>query len=225
MGVLGAAGVGAVALITTRLGARKSTAVPAGADGDAVSNSVVTLIRRDEWGAREPAVSSGGRGENGPYHAVTNPNGWMVYDEPLDEVLRMVVLHHSALPLTDGPVEIQRLHMDERGFADVGYHFLIDEAGSLYEGRPLNVRGAHAHSFNSGSVGVCLLGNFENNPPSQAQIMVLDALLTTLIDYYPSITRLAGHKDCNPGVTLCPGAHFYPLLDSIAQRHGLLYGI
>jgi N-acetyl-anhydromuramyl-L-alanine amidase AmpD len=147
------------------------------------------------------------------------------YAAPLADVLTGVILHHSALPLTDGPQEIQRLHMEEKGFADIGYHFLVDEAGLIYAGRPLDVRGAHAYGCNYGTVGICMIGNFEEIDPTAQQLAALDALLRDLAARYPGLRALAGHKDCNPGTTLCPGARFFPRLPEIAQAHGLTYGV
>lgn len=185
----------------------------------------VVMTSRAQWGARKPDVTPQGRGEHGPYNAVTNPDGWLIYDQPLEQVLHTIIIHHSALPLSDGPVEIQNLHMDEKDFADVGYQYLINERGELFEGRAMNVRGAHTYGYNYGSVGICLIGNFEELQPTEVQLAKLDALLNVLVSSYPRIQRLAGHKDCNPGVTLCPGANLHALLPGIAQRFGLLYGV
>jgi N-acetyl-anhydromuramyl-L-alanine amidase AmpD len=167
-------------------------------------------------------VYEDGSGENGPFNALTNPSGWLVYDQPLEELLNLVIIHHSALPLSDGPREIQKLHMEEKGFADVGYHFLIDQMGELFEGRALNVRGAHTFGSNYASVGICLIGNFEEITPPEDQLGTLQALLTQLTGQFPKITSLAGHRDLNTG-TLCPGANLYPLLPDLANQHKLEY--
>lgn len=180
------------------------------------------IILRKEWGARDPAVTEAGNGEYGPYNAVTNPSGWMVYDQPLAEILNRIILHHSALPLSDGPREIQRLHMEEKGFADVGYHYLIDQAGSIYQGRAMNVRGAHTYGANYGSVGICLIGNFEEILPNPEQMATLQTLITNLVSQYPGISEIAGHRDLNSG-TLCPGANLYPILPELASTHNLAY--
>jgi N-acetylmuramoyl-L-alanine amidase len=180
-------------------------------------------IPRSGWDARAPAVFPDGSGENGPYSAA-NPNGWLVYDQALEQVYRVIVVHHSALPLSDGPREIQNLHMDEKGFADIGYHYLIDQSGSLYEGRAIDVRGAHTLGYNYGTVGICLIGNFEEIQPAQAQVEMLQNLVACLLGRFPKIDRLAGHNDYNPGVTLCPGENLAPLLPRIARQFGLQSG-
>ena len=212
-----------------RVLSRTPSAVPADALADAVASAAaltqVTLIPRAAWGAKDPAVTPDGQGEYGPYDALANPNGWLVYDQPLESVLNRIIIHHSALPLTDGPLEIQRLHTEEKGFADVGYHFLINEKGQLFEGRSLQVRGAHTYGANYGSLGICLLGNFEEIQPAPVQLAVLSILLSDLTARYPLITHLSAHLDHNPGITLCPGAHLYPLLPGLAQERALQYGL
>lgn len=180
-------------------------------------------ILRADWGARAPDVRPGSGGENGPYSS-ENPNGWLVYDQPVSDVYHTIVVHHSALPLSDGPKEIQNLHMDEKGFADVGYHYLIDETGSLYQGREINVRGAHTYAHNFGAVGICMIGNFEVIQPTQVQIEMLQGLIACLVGGLPNVTRLAGHRDLNPDITLCPGANLAPFLPRIAAQFGLAFG-
>ena len=134
----------------------------------------INVVPRAGWGAQPRVVLS--RIEAGDYNSAINRSGWRVYDQPLDQVLRLLVVHHSALPASDGPREIQRLHQQQRGFADVGYHFMIDARGVIFEGRPVNVRGAHVGGHNTGAVGVCLLGNFERIEPTPAQLASLSSL-------------------------------------------------
>ena len=55
--------------------------------------------------------------------------------------------------------------------------------------------------------------------------IALRALIANLVAQYGGIDHLAGHKDFNPGITLCPGQNLYPLLPGIAQERGLRYGI
>lgn len=54
----------------------------------------------------------------------------------------------------------QNLHMDDRGWWDIGYSFLIGEDGNVYEGRGWNYVGAHAPGYNTQSIGICVLGDF-----------------------------------------------------------------
>ncbi|MDX1687062.1 MAG: N-acetylmuramoyl-L-alanine amidase [Candidatus Promineifilaceae bacterium] len=180
------------------------------------------MITREGWGAAAaPQYVAGG--ESGPFDAEGNPAGWLVYPEPLAGWLKTVIVHHSALEFYQGPQAIQRLHMGQRGWADVGYHFLVDGLGQLYEGRAFNVRGAHTGGFNTGSVGVCLLGNFDVVRPATAQLETLRTLADHLREAY-TVTHLAGHRDFQPEATSCPGAALEPLLPELAAEVGLSFG-
>lgn len=181
----------------------------------------LALISREAWEAVAPDHNA--PGEHGLFDPDTNPEGWLVYTQPLADVLRTLIVHHSALALSQGPREIQVLHMQGKGYADIGYHFVIDAAGQLYAGRDLGVRGAHTGGANTGSVGVCLLGNFETVTPPQAQLDTLQALGDDLKARY-GLTHLAGHHDFQPDETVCPGALLEPLLPDLATALGLTYG-
>lgn len=178
------------------------------------------IITRAEWGAREPNLETSVEGK---YDAVENPEGLYVYQEPLPQVLNTIVVHHTARPLTDGPPEIQRLHMDQKGYADIGYHFIIDENGQIYEGRSINVRGAHTGGHNTGTVGAAFMGNFEEMTPTDAQIESFKNLARGLKNDF-KITHLAGHRDFQPGVTVCPGENLEILLPGIADELRLKFG-
>lgn len=178
------------------------------------------IIPRSEWGAVEPNLDTS---VEGIYDPATNPGGWLVYDEPLPEVLNTIIVHHSALPLSDGPLEIQYKHIQLRGFADIGYNFVIDGAGQLYEGRSLAARGAHTGGHNTGTIGIVLLGNFEETEPLEEQLLTLKQLVRCLADEY-ALTHLAGHRDFQPGVTLCPGENLGVLLPGLATELSLEFG-
>jgi hypothetical protein len=180
------------------------------------------ILSRAEWGAAEPDHDA--HAERGLFDPVANPNGWLVYPPgPLADALHTLVVHHSALPATDGALAIQRLHMERRGYADIGYHFVVDNSGLIYAGRDLNVRGAHTGGANTGTVGVVLLGNFEHAEPEPAQLDSLRQLAAYLASAF-ALTHLAGHADFQPGATLCPGKHLAPLLPALAVGLGLTFG-
>ncbi|MGD8403188.1 MAG: peptidoglycan recognition family protein [Anaerolineales bacterium] len=182
------------------------------------------ILSRDEWGARPLNLLA--PEELGLFDVESNPEGVLYYTDDLRSVLNTVVLHHSAIS-NAGPAEIQELHMDRRGFADVAYHFLIDSDGNIYEGREINARGAHVQGFNTGSLGVVLLGNFDETMPTQPQLDSLEKLVDYL-RYTYGIRYLAGHKDYpdqSPDGTECPGANLYPLLPKLARSLGMKYGI
>ena len=182
------------------------------------------IVTRTEWGAKPLSLLA--VGESGLYDAETNPEGVLYYPEDLRAVLNTIVVHHSAIPNVS-PAEIQELHMDRRGFADVAYHFLIDSEGVIYEGREIDIRGAHVQGFNTGSVGVVLMGNFNKEQPTEVQLTSLRALVDYL-RYTYEIRYLAGHKDYpdqSPDGTECPGDNLYPLLPDLARSLGMKYGV
>jgi len=179
------------------------------------------IIPRASWNALSPDHSV--KDEHGLFDPRVNKGGWQVYAEPLDSVLRTIVIHHSALAPTFGVAEIQRLHIAQRGFADIAYHFVIDADGKIFEGRSIKVRGAHVAGANTGSVGVVLLGNFEEAAPPEFQVSAMHDLIDHLRSSYRSITHLAGHHDFNFD-SVCPGAHLYPSLKNFARDHQVLYG-
>jgi N-acetylmuramoyl-L-alanine amidase len=215
--LLAAAGITFAGYAGWRVFGRPSTTDAA----DPLSALPLRVIRRNEWSAAAPL--SAARLEPGPYHPTLNRNGWRVYDTPLTSTLHTLAVHHSALPAGDGPAKIQALHQGTRGFADIGYHFVIDAEGHLFEGRALNVRGAHVGGHNTGAIGACLQGNFETSQPTAAQVSMLETLAIALRASY-SISRLAGHRDFPDNRTVCPGAALWPQLPALAGRAQLEYG-
>lgn len=50
--------------------------------------------------------------------------------------------------------------MNQKGWNDIGYNFVVGEDGNVYEGRGWGTHGAHSTSYNSKSIGICIIGNF-----------------------------------------------------------------
>jgi len=133
-------------------------------------------------------------------------------------------------------------HVNDNGWLDIGYNFLIDHEGTIYQGRynpwlaNTDVRGAHAGNANSQSTGLALLGQFE--PGASPDVgdpasLALDALVkmiswrfgqndinpmgSAVIPVNPGGTRnlptIFGHRDVS--ATACPGDNLYTLLPGI----------
>ncbi|MBI4569950.1 MAG: N-acetylmuramoyl-L-alanine amidase [Planctomycetes bacterium] len=133
--------------------------------------------------------------------------GLTTYDHGrlLAEQLYSVVVHHTAGRADETVLSVQRFHMETRGWADIGYHFFIDGAGRVFEGRPLGYVGAHAgEGRNQGRVGVCVAGNFETGEPAPAQLAALWALLAALDDRFGGLDILL-HREVRAEPTDCPG--------------------
>jgi hypothetical protein len=171
------------------------------------------ITPRTEWGARAPDHEA--RNETGFYQD-GQAEGWLEYEGDLRAIYRTVVVHHSVIYEIDDPATmraIQDEHMDERGWADIGYHFGVGKNGQVFEGRALNARGTHVEGYNSGSVGVVFFGNFEEESPEPGQLTAGLRLINWLA-LRLELTHLAGHGDFND-FTRCPGrnmAAYMPLL-------------
>jgi hypothetical protein len=180
------------------------------------------IVPRDEWGALPPNHEA--TQENGFYSEDT-PEGWRVYEGDIREIYKTLVVHHSVIDAGDDLLtllEVQRLHREDRQWADVAYHFFIGKTGTVYEGRAMNVRGTHVARYNTGSLGVCLLGDFMTATPSVEQLNTLRQL-SRWLTVRLQLTHLAGHRDFNPE-TFCPGDNLELLLPDLAVYAGLIYG-
>ena len=106
--------------------------------------------------------------------------------------------------------EIRRWHLSDRGWRDIGYHYIIDRNGTLATGRPLEKVGAHVQGRNTGTIGVCLIGGHgsaETDPFAKhytiAQEKALRRLLADLRKRYPTIKAISGHNQF--AAKACPG--------------------
>ena len=187
------------------------------------------VLTRADWGADESIV----RGE--PAYA---------------ERLGLSVVHHTAGSSPASPAQsaaivrgIQTYHVRSNGWNDVGYNFLVDSFGQVFEGRAggvtRNVIGAHAQGFNTGSVGVAILGTYESGPITVEARQALVDLLSWRLDLAHvdpastvirvsagspkyaagttvSLRAVSGHRDT--GATACPGTALYAELDPLADE-------
>ncbi len=147
--------------------------------------------------------------------------------DPMGRVFR-VTIHHSAILARESSSQaaataiqsIQRQHMNERGYGDIGYHYLIDRAGRVWHGRDLRWQGAHAAGSNNvGNLGICLLGNFiarDGQKPTPAQIATLTSLLRDVTHRY-SIPPNQIHTHKEMKATDCPGEHLQAVVDSLRR--------
>ncbi len=131
--------------------------------------------------------------------------------------------HHTAGRRTSTFAEtvaelqfIQDFHQNGRGWQDIGYHFLLDDAGRILQGVPEQFRGTHAGGNNTGNIGVCMLGNYQEPGvlPTTAQLDSVTALYAWLaFQYRVNIDSLFSHRDYNS--TACPGDNVYIRLADI----------
>ncbi len=142
--------------------------------------------------------------------------------------IHRITVHHAAdgdSPPTTMARAAARLrsyqadHQGRRGWADIGYHFVIDGAGRIWEGRPLRWQGAHAGNadLNRGNIGICLMGNFDRIEVRDAQAKSLARLLDWLLGTYEISPRnVRGHGELLQDVpgrgTACPGENLMRFL-------------
>jgi hypothetical protein len=117
--------------------------------------------------------------------------------------VKYLVIHCAATPpeMDIGRAEIDRWHR-ERGMARIGYHLVIRRNGTIEEGRPLDVVGAHAVGFNLISVGVCLVGGVtaagaKGKPEANYTVEQMEKL-RGMLSHYEWVFRNAaviGHRD------------------------------
>jgi N-acetyl-anhydromuramyl-L-alanine amidase AmpD len=123
-----------------------------------------------------------------------------------------IIIHCAATKasMDIGYDEIRKWHVDQNGWDDVGYHFIIRRNGKLEKARPEGYSGAHAPSHNSRSIGICLVGGMaedggpENNFTLE-QFLTLKDLVNMIMDKYSDITEVLGHCDVQENKPNCPG--------------------
>ncbi|MCH2199765.1 MAG: N-acetylmuramoyl-L-alanine amidase [Flavobacteriales bacterium] len=106
-----------------------------------------------------------------------------------------IIIHCSATP-TDMDItasDIRDWHID-RGWSDIGYHYVIRRDGTLEDGRPIEQAGAHTKGRNTNSIGICLIGGADSFDYTLDQMDVLVDLVETLEETYPNAT-VHGHNE------------------------------
>jgi hypothetical protein len=182
---------------------------------------------RSEWSAAEP--------RSAPEYA---------------DSIRGVVIHHTDTPNGYSCAQvpallrgIQRYHMAAQGWNDIGYNFLVDRCGGIWEGRAGGttepVIGAHTYGFNTRTSGIALLGTHTSVRPTARARLALRRLVAWRLDIahvrpnagmvltagssgkftagrQVRVRAVSGHRDLYP--TSCPGAMQYRDLDALAAQ-------
>ncbi len=179
------------------------------------STTPVAIVRRGSWGS-----------------AAARPRAMVPMEAP-----DRITVHHSAMWTSPDLVttcklvrSFQRYHMNQLGWGDIGYHYLIDRTGKVIEGRELRWQGAHAGDgiANQRNIGICLLGNFQPGTkervqrPSTKQLYSLELLVTSLSDMHGiPVASVFTHAEVHPkgpGATKCPGMYLTPFVRQLRSR-------
>jgi len=187
-----------------------------------------TIVTRAEWGANEAIRRAPPRYAAGVHFAIVHHTAGSN--------------SYSASRSASIVRAIELYHVEANGWNDIGYNFLVDKYGQIFEGRyggmTRAVIGAHAQGFNVGSAGIALLGNYDGARPTAAARAALLSLLAWRLDLahvdplskvvhvsdgnprYPAGTKvtlnaISGHRDIGP--TSCPGTNLYAQLPAIRE--------
>ena len=149
------------------------------------------------------------------------------------QTVEHIIVHHTVTPTFQDPLVAVRAiyyyHAVERGWGDIGYNYLVDHMGNVYEGRygGENVVGGHAYQYARGSSGIGLLGEFSSTtttPEAQAGLVWISAWVGRYLDPWGSadfhevdnLPTICGHQDVNDST--CPGWGLYHQLDTIREH-------
>ncbi|MGA8256844.1 MAG: N-acetylmuramoyl-L-alanine amidase [Nocardioides sp.] len=176
------------------------------------------IYSREQWGAderlRDPGSLHYYEVHAGFVHHTVNANNYKAKDVPA--ILRGIYAYHTK----------------SRGWSDVGYNYLVDRFGRIWEGRyggvDRPVVGAHTLGFNDDAFAMSAIGNFEEAMPSQAMIQAYGALFGWKLSLHgvkagsmqqyvtsKNFRAINGHRDA--GSTACPGKYLYAKLPEIRK--------
>lgn len=184
-----------------------------------ISNSVFArsgqpsprIYSRAEWGSPEPESST----------------DW----EPEYRRLGRSIVHHTATTASaDSAAAVRAIwqyHRYSNGWGDIGYNYLVDQAGRIFQGRyfdhsyaennDVDVVGGHAYGNNYGTTGISALGDFTNTNPSADSLHAIAFVASYKLGAYNidagNGSHMIGHRDV--GQTACPGARLYTQLPTI----------
>jgi hypothetical protein len=210
---------------------------PLGGSGAAATASTgrPTIITRAQWGADESI-----RGD-APEYASTLQMGFVHHTVSTNS--------YSAAQAASLVRGVYAFHVRSRGWSDIGYNFLVDKFGRIYEGRAGGVDrpviGAHTSGFNTKTFGVSLLGTYTSVVPSSAQLAGLQKILAWKLQAYHRdpvgttlmtsaggtrydkglvvrLNTISGHRE--GGQTACPGYQTYIRLPGVRRAVKTLMG-
>ncbi len=163
--------------------------------------------------------------------------------DPTYEPLHRITVHHTATTYSGDSFAAMRAiwhhHKNINGWGDIGYNYVVDSQGNMFQGRFYDyaeaerqhgeVVGAHAYEHNRGTSGISVIGNYATaDPPSEVFYSVarLAAYKAAEYDFNPAYDnwfgpQLIGHRDVNQ--TACPGQRFYDRLQEVRNLANAYY--
>ncbi|WP_306116856.1 MULTISPECIES: N-acetylmuramoyl-L-alanine amidase [unclassified Roseovarius] len=149
--------------------------------------------------------------------AAATSTGGMIYQGRARHAVDEIIVHCTATrpewyagrSVEEKAAEIRRWHVSDRGWTDIGYHYLIDRDGSVAKGRAETVVGAHVRGHNPGTISISLIGGFGSSETDAFSDNFTDAQDATLRDLIADIRgrtligKISGHNDY--AQKACPG--------------------
>jgi hypothetical protein len=145
-------------------------------------------------------------------------------------MISRITVHHDAIPSTsirsqsDAARRMESVRMSHlrNGWADIGYHYVIDPQGRVWEGRPLSWQGAHVQDNNPGNLGIMVMGNFDQHRPTSEAMSTIDGFVASQARRYGlPASRVFTHQEIKP--TACPGRNLQRYMQETRGRSGRLF--
>ena len=143
-----------------------------------------------------------------------------------------ITVHHDAIVSTDlrstsdvtRRIEsIRRSHV-QRGWADIGYHYVIDPSGRVWEARSTAYQGAHVEDNNEHNLGVVVLGNFDVHAPTLAATVAVERFVASQMHRYRvPMDRVYTHRELRR--TACPGSRLQRFMIATRSSGGGLMAL
>jgi hypothetical protein len=130
------------------------------------------------------------------------------YEERDLSDIRRLIIHHTAIPHTVGAKRIAEYHVQSKGYAGIGYHFLQPRHRPADQTQPCSLISSHCYENNSDSIGIAVRGNFQKNAPPYVQFEYLVGLCVDLIRALPQLSPedIYGHHETpHNNSNACPG--------------------
>ncbi len=168
--------------------------------------STLPIVSRSMWGANEESSSV-----------------W----PPEYKAVERFIIHHTVITNSNFMTAVQLIynyHTYTNGWGDIGYNYLIDPNGVIYEGRKGgdNAIGAHAYMQNGRSMGISFIGDFSYVLPSNTALASFRSFIAekSILHGIPLVwgETVFGHRDMPENSTACPGNAFYAALPTIISE-------
>jgi N-acetylmuramoyl-L-alanine amidase len=115
-----------------------------------------------------------------------------------------IIIHHSATT-SGSPQAFAHYHVAVNGWPGISYHYVIGQDGAIFKCQPATSITWHAKGANGHGLGICLVGNFDTQKPTEKQLAALVWLCRTCLQAYPTIRHILGHREVPGTKKSCPG--------------------